>query len=164
MAYVTWTYFKIVPLFKIILKEVASTLQLMAIWDTLLECKLALSWAQHHLMYIPFYTVQCCPNLRGSCQNGCSSCPPWPSSTVSKISPPWSSRRRYIIMSLLHQVYRIILLACILRRFWWEKRSTVTALQARTFAVWTLTSAVVRAYAAYNIHDKMCVYWRAQTW
>ncbi|KAG5638906.1 hypothetical protein H0H81_008967 [Sphagnurus paluster] len=29
-----------------------------------------------------------------------------------------------------------------------------TALQARTFAVWTLTSAVVRAYAAYNIHDK----------
>ncbi|KAF8071720.1 Erg28 like protein-domain-containing protein [Lyophyllum atratum] len=30
----------------------------------------------------------------------------------------------------------------------------VTPLQARTFAVWTLTSAVVRAYAAYNIHDK----------
>ncbi|KAL4064516.1 hypothetical protein J3A83DRAFT_4361003 [Scleroderma citrinum] len=30
----------------------------------------------------------------------------------------------------------------------------VTALQARTFAVWTLTSAVVRAYAAYHIQDK----------
>lgn len=34
---------------------------------------------------------------------------------------------------------------------------TVTALQARTFAVWTLTSAVVRGYAAYNIHNKTCV-------
>lgn len=33
----------------------------------------------------------------------------------------------------------------------------VTALQARTFAVWTLTSAVVRAYAAYNINNKMSV-------
>lgn len=33
----------------------------------------------------------------------------------------------------------------------------VTALQARTFAVWTLTSAVVRLYAAYNIQNKACV-------
>ncbi|KIM84905.1 hypothetical protein PILCRDRAFT_96625 [Piloderma croceum F 1598] len=32
--------------------------------------------------------------------------------------------------------------------------ASVTALQARTFGVWTLTSAVVRAYAAYHIHDK----------
>ncbi|EGN98690.1 hypothetical protein SERLA73DRAFT_136580 [Serpula lacrymans var. lacrymans S7.3] len=31
---------------------------------------------------------------------------------------------------------------------------TVTSLQARTFAVWTLTSAVVRGYAAYHMHDK----------
>ncbi|KAF8199570.1 hypothetical protein BJ912DRAFT_898562 [Pholiota molesta] len=31
---------------------------------------------------------------------------------------------------------------------------TVTALQARTFAVWTLTSAVIRIYAAYNINNK----------
>ncbi|KAI0049800.1 Erg28-like protein [Auriscalpium vulgare] len=30
----------------------------------------------------------------------------------------------------------------------------VTSLQARTFAVWTLTSAVVRYYAAYHIEDK----------
>ncbi|KII89913.1 hypothetical protein PLICRDRAFT_53052 [Plicaturopsis crispa FD-325 SS-3] len=30
----------------------------------------------------------------------------------------------------------------------------VTPLQARTFAIWTLTSAIVRGYAAYNIHDK----------
>ncbi|GJE96596.1 Erg28 domain-containing protein [Phanerochaete sordida] len=30
----------------------------------------------------------------------------------------------------------------------------VTALQARTFGAWTLMSAVVRAYAAYHIHDK----------
>ncbi|KAH7884519.1 Erg28 like protein-domain-containing protein [Phlebopus sp. FC_14] len=33
--------------------------------------------------------------------------------------------------------------------------SSITALQARTFAVWTLTSAVVRGYAAYNIHNKI---------
>src|SRR5688572_17605326 len=31
----------------------------------------------------------------------------------------------------------------------------VTALQARTFAVWTLTSSLIRAYAAYNINNKM---------
>ncbi|KXN91730.1 Ergosterol biosynthetic protein 28 [Leucoagaricus sp. SymC.cos] len=33
--------------------------------------------------------------------------------------------------------------------------ASVTALQARTFAVWTLTSAVVRFYAAYHIHEKV---------
>lgn len=33
----------------------------------------------------------------------------------------------------------------------------VTALQARTFAVWTLTSAVIRFYAAYNINNKTSV-------
>jgi hypothetical protein len=32
--------------------------------------------------------------------------------------------------------------------------ASVTPLQARTFAVWTLTSAVVRGYAAYYVHDK----------
>ncbi|PFH53062.1 hypothetical protein AMATHDRAFT_79230 [Amanita thiersii Skay4041] len=32
--------------------------------------------------------------------------------------------------------------------------TAVTALQARTFAVWTLTSAMVRFYAAYNINNK----------
>ncbi|KIY43836.1 Erg28-like protein [Fistulina hepatica ATCC 64428] len=30
----------------------------------------------------------------------------------------------------------------------------VTPLQARTFGIWTLTSAVIRAYAAYNIETK----------
>jgi len=30
----------------------------------------------------------------------------------------------------------------------------VTPLQARTFGIWTLTAAVVRWYAAYNIHNK----------
>ncbi|KZT07634.1 Erg28-like protein [Laetiporus sulphureus 93-53] len=30
----------------------------------------------------------------------------------------------------------------------------VTALQARTFAIWTLTSAAIRFYAAYYISDK----------
>ncbi|CAA7267142.1 unnamed protein product [Cyclocybe aegerita] len=33
--------------------------------------------------------------------------------------------------------------------------ASVTALQARTFAVWTLTSAIIRAYAAYNINNKI---------
>ncbi|KAN0093219.1 Erg28 like domain containing protein [Tylopilus felleus] len=33
--------------------------------------------------------------------------------------------------------------------------ASVTALQARTFAAWTLTSAIVRGYAAYNIHSKV---------
>jgi hypothetical protein len=32
--------------------------------------------------------------------------------------------------------------------------SAVTALQARTFGVWTLTAAMVRFYAAFHIHDK----------
>ncbi|KDQ57177.1 hypothetical protein JAAARDRAFT_178759 [Jaapia argillacea MUCL 33604] len=32
---------------------------------------------------------------------------------------------------------------------------SVTALQARTFAIWTLTAAVVRFYAAYNINEKI---------
>ncbi|KAJ7127049.1 Erg28-like protein [Mycena epipterygia] len=33
--------------------------------------------------------------------------------------------------------------------------ATVTPLQARTFAVWTLTSAVVRGYAAYHLNEKI---------
>src|ERR1700676_3086584 len=37
--------------------QVASTLQLMAIWDTLLECKLASPWPRHHLMYILYSTA-----------------------------------------------------------------------------------------------------------
>ncbi|KAG1733623.1 Erg28 like protein-domain-containing protein [Suillus paluster] len=32
--------------------------------------------------------------------------------------------------------------------------SSITALQARTFAAWTITSAVIRGYAAYNINNK----------
>lgn len=34
----------------------------------------------------------------------------------------------------------------------------VTALQARTFAVWTLLSTIVRGYAAYHIHEKPYVF------
>ncbi|KIM39771.1 hypothetical protein M413DRAFT_19566 [Hebeloma cylindrosporum] len=41
------------------------------------------------------------------------------------------------------------------RRVYNNGNTPVTALQARTFAVWTLTSAVIRAYAAYNINNKI---------
>ncbi|THV03212.1 Erg28-like protein, partial [Dendrothele bispora CBS 962.96] len=40
------------------------------------------------------------------------------------------------------------------QRLYSRTPQAVTPLQARTFAVWTLTSAVVRAYAAYHIHEK----------
>ena len=30
----------------------------------------------------------------------------------------------------------------------------VTALQSRTFAIWTFLSAIVRLYCAYHIHEK----------
>jgi hypothetical protein len=36
-----------------------------------------------------------------------------------------------------------------------DHHPTVTPLHARTFAVWTLTAAVVRGYAAYHIEEKM---------
>ncbi|KAJ7593006.1 Erg28-like protein [Mycena floridula] len=37
----------------------------------------------------------------------------------------------------------------------YEGTNQVTSLQARTFAVWTLTAAVVRAYCAFHIHEKV---------
>ncbi|KAI0072531.1 Erg28-like protein [Panus rudis PR-1116 ss-1] len=40
------------------------------------------------------------------------------------------------------------------RRVYSKKPQEVTPLQARTFAVWTLLSSVVRFYAAYHIHEK----------
>ena len=33
-------------------------------------------------------------------------------------------------------------------------RTQVTSLSARLFAIWNLTSAMVRLYAAYNIHER----------
>ena len=35
--------------------------------------------------------------------------------------------------------------------------SLVNPLQARTFAIWTLTASIVRFYCAYHIHEKSCV-------
>ncbi|TCD61544.1 ergosterol biosynthesis protein [Steccherinum ochraceum] len=40
------------------------------------------------------------------------------------------------------------------KRVYANKPHEVTALQARTFAVWTLLSAAVRFYAAYHINEK----------
>ncbi|KAF5371857.1 hypothetical protein D9615_009560 [Tricholomella constricta] len=53
----------------------------------------------------------------------------------------FNSAQNFATLSLTRRIYNV-------------KPANVTALQARTFAVWTLASAVVRAYAAYNIHDK----------
>ncbi|KAH9936069.1 Erg28-like protein [Amylocystis lapponica] len=41
-----------------------------------------------------------------------------------------------------------------LTRRMYSTAPNITALQARTFAIWTLTSAMIRLYAAYNIHSK----------
>ncbi|KAH9945250.1 Erg28-like protein [Epithele typhae] len=41
------------------------------------------------------------------------------------------------------------------RRLYTGMAAFVNPLQARTFAIWTLTSAAVRFYAAYNIHNKL---------
>ncbi|KLO09758.1 Erg28-like protein [Schizopora paradoxa] len=41
------------------------------------------------------------------------------------------------------------------RRLYSASPEAVTPLQARTFAIWTLTSATVRFYAAYHINDKI---------
>ncbi|ORY82678.1 hypothetical protein BCR37DRAFT_392879 [Protomyces lactucae-debilis] len=47
--------------------------------------------------------------------------------------------QNYLTTSLTKRVY--------------SKTQQVNALQARTFGVWTITSALIRAYAAVNIHD-----------
>ncbi|CDO72472.1 hypothetical protein BN946_scf184980.g13 [Trametes cinnabarina] len=41
------------------------------------------------------------------------------------------------------------------RRLYNNAPAFVNPLQSRTFAIWTLTSAVVRFYAAYNINNKL---------
>ncbi|TFL04028.1 Erg28-like protein [Pterulicium gracile] len=41
------------------------------------------------------------------------------------------------------------------RRLYNGPAVAVTPLQARTFAIWTLTASVVRFYAAYNINNKL---------
>ncbi|KAG6330321.1 hypothetical protein ID866_8767 [Astraeus odoratus] len=50
--------------------------------------------------------------------------------------------QNFVTLKLTHKVYTGV------------PPSYVSALQARTFAVWTLTSAVVRGYAAYHLYDK----------
>ncbi|KAG5641242.1 hypothetical protein DXG03_005675 [Asterophora parasitica] len=53
----------------------------------------------------------------------------------------FNSAQNFTTLSLTRRIYNV-------------KPANVTALQARTFAIWTLTSGIVRAYAAYNIHNK----------
>ncbi|KIM68420.1 hypothetical protein SCLCIDRAFT_20331 [Scleroderma citrinum Foug A] len=58
------------------------------------------------------------------------------------------------VMALFNTVQNFATLKLTRRLYMRVPSNSVTGLQARTFAVWTLTSAVVRGYAAYHIHDK----------
>jgi len=49
--------------------------------------------------------------------------------------------QNYVTLSLTKKIYN-------------TSREPITSLQARTFAAWTLTSAIVRAYGAYHLSDK----------
>lgn len=57
-------------------------------------------------------------------------------------------------MALFNTVQNFATLKLTRRLYLRVPSNSVTALQARTFAVWTLTAAIVRGYAAYHIHDK----------
>ncbi|EIW84026.1 Erg28-like protein [Coniophora puteana RWD-64-598 SS2] len=57
-------------------------------------------------------------------------------------------------MALFNTVQNFATLKLTRRLYGRVSPQSITGLQARTFAVWTLTSAVVRGYAAYNINNK----------
>ncbi|KAG6917009.1 hypothetical protein DXG01_004274 [Tephrocybe rancida] len=61
---------------------------------------------------------------------------------IVAVTAVFNSVQNFMTLKLTRKIYNV-------------KPNTVTALQARTFAAWTLTSAVVRGYAAYNIHNKI---------
>ncbi|KAJ7727284.1 hypothetical protein DFH07DRAFT_851864 [Mycena maculata] len=62
---------------------------------------------------------------------------------VVAVMAVFNSAQNFATLSLTRRIYNNI------------PSATVTPLQARTFAAWTLTSAVVRAYAAYHLNEKI---------
>jgi len=56
-------------------------------------------------------------------------------------------------MAFFNSIQNLLTLS-LTRRIYTNKSSEVTALQSRTFAVWTWTSAIVRLYCAYHINEK----------
>ncbi|OBZ72126.1 Ergosterol biosynthetic protein 28 [Grifola frondosa] len=60
---------------------------------------------------------------------------------VVAVMAVFNSVQNFATLKLTRRIYNVV-------------PASVTALQARTFAIWTLMSAVVRFYAAYNIHSK----------
>ncbi|TFY79210.1 hypothetical protein EWM64_g4798 [Hericium alpestre] len=63
---------------------------------------------------------------------------------IVSVAAVFNTVQNFFTLNLTRRIYNAV-----------PPHSPVTALQARTFAVWTLTSAVVRIYAAYHIHEKV---------
>jgi len=57
-------------------------------------------------------------------------------------------------LAIFNSVQNLFVLS-LTRRVYSRKPEQVTPLQARAFAAWTLTSAVVRLYCAYNMDNKI---------
>ncbi|KAA1467469.1 Erg28-like protein [Dentipellis sp. KUC8613] len=62
---------------------------------------------------------------------------------VVSVAAVFNTVQNYTTLKFTRRIYNAV-----------PPHSPVTPLQARTFAAWTLTSAVVRIYAAFHIHDK----------
>ncbi|KAH6909003.1 Erg28 like protein-domain-containing protein [Coprinopsis sp. MPI-PUGE-AT-0042] len=71
-------------------------------------------------------------------------------------TPGWLAYWQLIVATaaLFNSVQNLVTLK-FTRRIYNRADQPITPLQARTFGIWTLTSAVVRLYAAYHITDKV---------